>query len=383
MRRIGDLIYTSHFVSGDEDIQKVAGLFSEDPRLDAVAAVETDRTFGLVLRSRLMGELGRRFGYSLFARKPVRIFKEPDFLVCDAEAEPVQVIAAAARRDEARIYDDIVVTERGGYLGLVSMRLLMAHSKDLLIESMANVGALETQNRRLDELNRQQREFVANITHELRAPLNTMLGVANLLSMDDELPAGRLRDVEMLLSRGRDLQALVNNLLELHRIEAGEVKPCLEVLKLRPLLDDCLASTHYALRGRPVSLESDYRELPERVVTDAVLLRRILINLLSNAAKFTEAGKVVLSACPVGSEFVVSVTDTGPGIRDEDLPRLFRKFVQLEATRTKSHSGTGLGLAIVRDLVDILGGRVNVTSCLGQGTTFSVTLPAQARPHPL
>lgn len=377
MRRIADLIYTQQFVSGGEEVQKVAALFDQQPRLDAVAAVEQDSSFGLVLRSRLTRELGRQFGFSLFARKPVRIFNEPNFLTCNIDDEPVKVIAEAARRDESTIYDDIVVTSNGAYHGLVSMRLLMAHSKDLLISSMAEVDVLESRNRRLDELNRLQREFVANMTHELRAPLNTILGVANLLSMDDALPDSRRRDVEVLLNRGRDLLTLVNNLLELHRIEAGEVLPTLEPTPLVPLLEECLEATSYLIGERAIKLERHFVGLPEMVFTDSVLLRRILTNLLSNAAKFTERGRVSLTAQARGSDLVLEVSDTGPGIAEQDLPKLFRKFVQLEATKTKRHAGTGLGLAIVRDLVDVLGGEVSVSSRLGHGTTFVVTLPAQ------
>jgi len=178
-------------VSGDTPVEQVAKVLDAEPRLEALATIEADGSFGLVLRSTLTQQLGRQFGYALFARKPIHVFNEANFLSCDASEEPVKVITQAVQRAEAAIYDDIVVTERGAYHGLVSMRLLMAHSKDLLARSMAEVDALELQNQRLDQLNRAQREFVANVTHELRAPLNTMLGVANLLSLDPALSEAR------------------------------------------------------------------------------------------------------------------------------------------------------------------------------------------------
>ncbi len=235
MRSIGELVYSRRFVGGDDHVDSVAKLFQREPRLEAVATLEQDGGFGLVLRAHLTRELGRQFGYALFARKAIRVFNEEGFLTCDVADEPVKVIGEATKRSEAAIYDDIVVTKGGAYYGLVSMRLLMAHSKDLLVQSMAEVNALELQNQKLDELNRAQREFVANVTHELRSPLNTMLGVANLLSLDAELPSSRRRDVHMLLNRGRDLLALVNNLLELHRLEAGDVR----ALPLATALGSC------------------------------------------------------------------------------------------------------------------------------------------------
>lgn len=359
-------------------VADVVKLFDAEPSLDALATREQDGGFGLVLRSRMTQELGRQFGYALFARKPIHFFNEAHFLACDADDDPVQVISEATKRPASSIYDDIVVTTRGDYHGLVSMRLLMAHSKDLLARSMAEVDALEIRNRRLDELNRAQREFVANVTHELRAPLNTMLGVANLLSLDAELPSARQRDVQMLLSRGRDLSSLVNNLLELHRLESGEVKPRPSPTPIHELLEDCVEATRYLVLDRPVELVSECVELPESCVVDGVLLRRVLTNLLSNAAKFTDRGSVTLGAVARGPELELSVRDTGVGIKAEDLPRLFQKFTQLEPSKTKRHAGTGLGLVIVRDLVELMRGRVEVSSSFGVGSTFTVRLPLGA-----
>ena len=376
MRRIAELIYTRRSVRGDMPVEQVMKLLEAEPQLDALATVEADRSFGLVLRSRLTQQLGRQFGYALFGRKPVHIFNEAEFLACDADEEPARVIAQAAQRGASAIYDDIVVTQGGGYHGLVSMRLLMAHSKDLLARSMAEVDALEVQNQKLDQVNRAQREFVANITHELRAPLNTMLGVANLLSLDPALPDARQHDVRMLLNRGRDLLGLVNNLLELHRLESGDVQPQPSATYLSDLLDDCLDAARYLVLDRPVELVHEYAALPQCVLLDSVLLRRILTNLLSNAAKFTSQGRVTLSARFCQERLELGVSDTGIGIAEADLPKLFRKFTQLETAKTKRHAGTGLGLVIVRDLVTLLGGSVSVESSYGTGTTFRVSIPA-------
>ncbi len=379
VRRIAELVYTRRSVNGATPVEVVAKLFDAESKLDAIATLETDGSFGLVLRSHLTRELGRQFGYALFARKPIHVFNEAQFLRCDAEDEPVKVIGEATKRPESAIYDDIVVTENGAYHGLVSMRLLMAHSKDLLARSMAEIDELELQNDRLDQLNRAQREFVANVTHELRAPLNTILGVANLLSLDQTISEPRQRDVRVLLTRGRDLLSLVNNLLELHRLESGDVQPEPTATRLQELLDDCIESARYLLLDRPVELVGDYATLPDRVSLDGVLLRRILTNLLSNAAKFTERGRVTLSASLAGENLRLRVSDTGIGIRPADMPKLFRKFTQLEAAKTKRHAGTGLGLVIVRDLVELMGGSVSVESTYGAGTTFDLSLPARAQ----
>jgi signal transduction histidine kinase len=373
---IGDLAYTRDHVCAHTEVREVAALFEQTSGLDAVAVVAPAGDFGLVVRSRLTSELGRQFGYALYSRKPIQLLAEQDVLAFDVRDDPVRVITQAVHRETNRIYDDIVLTDDGRYYGLVSMRLLMAHSKDLLTQSMAEVGELEQRNRSLDDLNRLQREFVANMTHELRAPLNTMLGVANLLASDAAIPETRRRDVKMLLGRGRDLLGIVNNVLEMHRIEAGEVDPFFEQIDLKPLLTDCLEAAAYLVADRPVALIADYAEMSERLLTYAVLLRRILTNLLSNALKFTDSGSVTLSARGGGATLAISIRDTGPGIGPQDQSRLFRKFAQLEGTKTKRHAGTGLGLAIVKNLVAILGGTIAVQTALGVGSEFTVSLPA-------
>ncbi len=375
--QIGDLAYTREHVSADLEVRVVAALFEQTDDLDAVAVVDDTGEFGLVVRSRLTSQLGRQFGYALYSGRPIRVLAERDVLSCDVKEDPVQVIAQAVHRELYRIYDDIVLTDRGRYYGLVSMRLLMAHSKNLLIRSMAEVDVLEQRNRNLDELNRMQREFVANMTHELRAPLSTMLGVANLLESDPGIPEARRRDVGMLLARGRDLLGIVNNFLEMHRIEAGEVEPCIEPVELLPLLDDCLDAASYLVADRPIEIRRDYRDLPSHLATDIVLLRRVLTNLLNNALKFTDRGAVTLVARQVGAQFVLGVRDTGLGIRAEDQPRLFEKFAQLEQTKTKRHAGTGLGLAIVKNLVRLLEGSISVHSEPGVGSEFTITFPAR------
>jgi signal transduction histidine kinase len=286
------------------------------------------------------------------------------------------VIATALGRDAERIYDDIVVVERGIYVGSVSMRLLMVHGKDLLVSSLADSAMLKERNRKLDELNGLHREFVANMTHELRSPINTIMGIARLFADDGELPADRREDAVLLLSRGHDLLGVVNNLLDFHKLEAAQTAPLLEEVDLRALLSEALEATRFLLQGKPLQLLLDLGDLPPRLLTDGVLLRRILTNLLSNAVKFTERGTVRLSAYQDDRGLCIEVTDSGAGIRSEDLGRLFKKFTQLEAGKSKRHGGTGLGLAIVKQMAELLGATVSVQSEPGVGTTFTTRFGA-------
>jgi len=373
-RAISDLIASRLSVSSDTPIARVVKLFETHADVDAVAVLETGRA-RMVCRSRFFLQLGRRFGYSLYENRPVGLLAEEGSTV-DADADPLEVITLATQRDSGRVYDDILVLRDGRFLGTVSMRSLLVHHKQLLATSMAELALLDERNRRLEELNRIQSEFVANMTHELRSPLNTMLGIASLLLGDDALPEAHRRQLFLLTARGQELLGVVSNILDLARLESGAASPLPEDVDVCAVLEEVVASAEHLLPGKLVSLQIAFRALPRTFVTDPVSLRRIVTNLLSNAVKFTDAGTVTLSAEGQGLWLAVRVSDTGIGIRDEDLPRLFKKFSQLESTKTKRHKGSGLGLAIVKALVDQLGGTIGVESRVGAGTTFTVRLPS-------
>ncbi|MCB0220880.1 MAG: hypothetical protein KDH09_14360 [Chrysiogenetes bacterium] len=371
---IADLIHSDLCLSPHVPAGQVVDLFNEHSLLDAVAVEYEDRV-GLVTRGRFMSRLRGKFGYALFEKRPVAEHVEFDCLVVESRTEPVEVISLATRRPAHRIYDDIIVLTEGAYRGLVSMRMLMAHSKDLLATSFAEVSALEEKARRLEEINRLQQEFVANMTHELRTPLNTIIGISRLALKDPELSAHRQRDLEVMLRRGMDLLGIVNDMLDLYKIESGEMTPVIEEFDLHELLEDLAGSFAYLLENRPVELRSDFGGAPRMLSTDPVMLKRVLTNLLSNAVKFTEEGSVSLIASAHNGHVLIEVRDTGMGIKREDRERLFKKFSQLEAAATKRHGGTGLGLAIVQQLSEMLGGSVRLESEYGQGSSFTLTLP--------
>jgi signal transduction histidine kinase len=379
-RAISDLIASRLSVGSDTPIARVVKLFETHADVDAIAVLEAGRA-RLVCRSRFFLQLGRRFGYSLYENRPIGLLAEEGSTV-DADADPLEVITLATQRDSGRVYDDILVLRDGRFLGTVSMRSLLVHHKHLLATSMAELALLDERNRRLEELSRIQSEFVANMTHELRSPLNTMLGIASLLLGDDALPEAHRRQLFLLVARGQELLGVVSNILDLARLESGAASPLPEEVDVGAVLEEVAESAEHLLPGKLVNLKIAFRALPRTFVTDPVSLRRIVTNLLSNAVKFTDAGTVTLSAEGQGRWLLLRVSDTGIGIREEDLPRLFKKFSQLESTKTKRHKGSGLGLAIVKALVDQLGGTVDVESRVGAGTTFTVRLPSADLPLP-
>jgi PAS domain S-box-containing protein len=241
---------------------------------------------------------------------------------------------------------------------------------------------LELQNRRIVEANRLKSEFLANMSHELRTPLNAIIGFSELLhsgavSADSSEHDEFLGDI---LSSGRHLLQLINDVLDLAKVEAGKLDFRPEPVELAKLVGEIVAITRTTAATKRITVETEVDPSLTGIVLDPSRFKQVAYNFLSNALKFTpEAGRVSIRITPRGTDqLLLEVEDTGVGIAPADLGRLFIEFQQLEAGTAKRHQGTGLGLALSRRLVEAQGGTVGVKSTLGAGSTFHAILPRVA-----
>lgn len=236
----------------------------------------------------------------------------------------------------------------------------------------------EERSSQLEEAARLKSEFLANFSHEIRTPLNGILGYCDLLLREEGArltPHGR-RDLNIIKSNAKTLLALINDILDLSKIEAGRLEVVKERVDLPSIVDECVATVREILKGKDVTLGADVDPNVKIVFTDSLKLRQVLLNLLSNAAKFTESGEILVEARAHGAALVIAVEDTGVGIAVEELEHIFEKFRQVSGNATRRVGGTGLGLAIVREVTRVLGGTVEVVSTLGRGSRFTLTLPS-------
>ena len=301
--------------------------------------------------------------------------EELDLVIRGVGATADSLIRMSARplRNEAGEVTGAVMTARD-----VTENLRMAQLREQGVR-------LEEQNRSVIEASRLKSEFLANMSHELRTPLNAIIGFGELLR-DGVVPAGSPEVGEFLndiVQSGWQLLALINDVLDLAKVEAGKLEFHPEKVDLRIIFGDIVHLQRAGAKAHQVSLAVEVDAKLAEVQVDPTRLTQIVNNYLSNALKFTpEGGTILLRAKPAGQRsFRIEVEDNGIGIAEEDVGRLFVEFQQLEAGAAKKFAGTGLGLALTRRLVEAQGGSVGVRSTLGKGSTFFAVLPLVAKLH--
>jgi signal transduction histidine kinase/DNA-binding response OmpR family regulator len=234
--------------------------------------------------------------------------------------------------------------------------------------------------------NRAKSAFLANMSHELRTPLTAVLGYCELLEEEVEeleLPAVS-EDLKKIGLNARHLLGLINDVLDLSKIEAAKLEIVEAPVEMEGLLQEVEASAGALAQAKENRFVIEAQDAPRLIVADELRLRQILLNLIGNAAKFTEKGTVTLSVRPSpddGKRVQFAVSDTGIGMTADQIANLFKRFQQADQTTTRKYGGTGLGLALTQALVIMMGGEIAVESRPGEGSTFTVTLPTEGRPH--
>lgn len=235
-------------------------------------------------------------------------------------------------------------------------------------------------NKKLVEVDQQKKQFVANISHELRTPISTILGYSEVL-LDPNFGGDARTVLERVVTNGQELSQMMDSLLDFSRIETGSTTVDLQEVNIREMLQSLEIMATRLIKGRPIRFRAQIEPLLEVIETDPKKLQQILMQLLTNALKFTERGEIAVemkSRSNNGSAFVeISVSDTGIGISKPDQEVIFEEFRQLDGSSTRQYGGTGLGLGLCKKLVQSLGGRIEVESEVGRGSVFNLMLPAR------
>ena len=232
-------------------------------------------------------------------------------------------------------------------------------------------------NTQLLEASNHKSQFLANMSHELRTPLNSIIGYTKLMldGLEGEINDEQKKDLQTVYSNGKHLLELINGVLDLSRIEAGKTVLTLGMFIISDLVAEVIPGMEQLAREKGLGLTYSVAPNINQLYADRAKIKQILINILGNAIKFTAEGSIKLDVAETDNVFIFSVIDTGIGMKEEDLNRIFQSFEQVGPAQIAGYEGTGLGLAISKKLIDMQGGNIWAESRLGKGSTFTFTLP--------
>jgi signal transduction histidine kinase len=264
---------------------------------------------------------------------------------------------------------------------VVKLLQTFATQSVLAIQNARLFREIEDKSRQIEAANRHKSEFLANMSHELRTPLNAIIGFSEVLNerMFGDLNEKQDEYLKDIHASGQHLLSLINDILDLSKIEAGRMELEVTDFHLPTAIDNALTLVRERAARRSIALRTAVDERLGQIQADERKIRQVMLNLLSNAIKFTpEGGRIEVRAAPVDGSVEVSVSDTGVGIAPDDQEAVFEEFRQV-GTADKKVEGTGLGLALSRKFIELHGGRIWVQSQVGVGSTFTFTIPVRRR----
>lgn len=378
MNLLSNLTFTKDSIKKDFKIKDLYNSYMSGKIKDSVAVVDNENiAVGIIIKQKFLMKLSERYAFDLYHKKNVSSIMIDNPLTVYNNEDLNMVIEKALSRNSESVYDEIIVVDEcNRYLGLLSVKELIIQQANNLANILVQKEIAHAKAKELEEINTIKNQFLANVTHELRSPINIIIGIISLIRKAYERK--EYEKIEMFLNMvensANSLKIIVNNILDLSKIEAGKMEVIIDEFKLSDLLTEIYEYANVLNKDKKVEIILDIQDRDLSIKSDFVKLRQILINLISNAIKFTEKGYIKIEQKTKDSSLLLSVSDTGCGIKNEDLSKLFQAFVQLEDAKTKKYDGTGLGLTIVKKLTDLLNGNVYVDSEQGMGSKFTIEL---------
>ncbi|MBI2531289.1 MAG: HAMP domain-containing histidine kinase, partial [Deltaproteobacteria bacterium] len=347
---------------------------------------ETPEQVAILQRSSVSPSPENRSGRAFLERRPVQV------LDVQTEANPApQAILTGARTLLAvpllpegspigviTIWRDYVEAFTDQQIALVKT---FADQAVIAIENVRLFQEIQEKSRQLEAANRHKSEFLARVSHDLRTPLNAIMGFTRIVlrRVEGQIPDLQKENLQKVMISAEHLLGLINTLLDLAKIDAGKMEAIAATFRVEEIINMTTATVEPLLKDGRVRIVRDIAPDLPPLKTDRDMLKQVLFNLLSNAAKFTEQGEIKVSASRENGTLKLAVSDSGIGMKPAALEHIFEEFQQAEKTTASKYGGTGLGLAIVKKFVNLMGGDIVVESEVGKGSKFTITLPMELK----
>jgi signal transduction histidine kinase/ActR/RegA family two-component response regulator len=370
-----------------------------------VAILKGEIVLGVCSTEQITQTLSARFGFAIYGKRPISEFLMKSPCIIEEGSSLKILLSDVFTREDDHFYEDVVLVDKEMKLvGLIPVKVLVRLQNTLLEEQLKKstlqqhklalknqeyekvANELELSNAELvearntaEQATRLKSEFLANMSHEIRTPMNGVVGMLSLLS-ETRLDKDQLSLVNTAESSADALLRIINDILDISKIEAGKLSIVEEGFNPNDILDSCIMLFQERARKKHLQLVHIGSRLPDNLLGDAIRIRQILANLISNALKFTNEGSVtieteILEKDAKNLHLCIRINDTGIGLTTNQQARLFQPFVQADGSTSRKFGGTGLGLSISRKLAHLMGGEIECKSVRKVGSTFSLTLP--------
>jgi len=379
-RTAGELALALPALSDRQTCGEVFGWLQDHPHVPAAAVVDSDgAVVGLVNRLIYLTRYARPYAPELYSRRSVLRLANTEPLLVDENVQVSDLGAVLLSENPDALIECFVVTRRGRYSGIVTGEALLRSKVEL---AMSREVELRQALSAATASSKAKGDFLALMSHELRTPLNAIIGFSEVMGSELFGPLGHPRYQEYardVHGAGKHLLALINDILDLSKAEAGKFELVEEEIVTADLLNECLRLVHGRAEEAALTLEARFTPGLPNLVVDRLRLKQILLNLLSNAIKFTPAGGKVtlLGAWAPGGACMLAVRDTGIGMAPESIPLALEPFRQVASPLSRQHEGTGLGLSLARSLAECHQGRLELESEINKGTIARILLPAE------